>query len=74
MLMNQLKTAIYIENYDLYRKQQFKSKTTTKTTIFDQIRPIFDINRTIFDINGPDSNRIVATSRSDRWNQIVKFD
>ena len=43
-------------------KWRFISKMT-KTTIFDQIRPIFDINWTIFDINwitfdmsGPDSN------------------
>ena len=58
-------------------KRQFKWKTTkirSFLTIFNQIRPIFDINQTIFDINGLDSNRIIAASRSDRWNQIVKVD
>ena len=31
-----------------------------------------DLNQTIFDLNGPDSNRIVATIKSDSWNQIQK--
>ena len=27
-----------------------------------------------FDVNGPDSNLIVATSKSDSWNRIIKVD
>ena len=38
-----MKTTIYIENDNLYRKRRFTSKTTTKTTIFNQIWPIFNI-------------------------------
>ena len=62
--------------FDLFQlkycqKDQKDRKSWLKVN-FDQIRPILHLNRTIFDINGPDWNRIIGTSRSDRWNWIAK--
>ena len=34
---------LYRTKFDIYRKQRYISKKTTKTTIFDQIPPIFNI-------------------------------
>ena len=80
----QLFHQFYIKKVRLYqklvkfdRKRQFISKTTTKTMIFDQIRPIFDINRPNLDLIRQFSISMVRISnrnrrddRSDGWNQI----
>ena len=62
------KTTSYIENDDQNDKNTF---------VFDHFRSNstnFDLNWTTFDLNGPDSNPIFATSKSDCWNRIKNID
>ena len=72
----------YIKKVRLYQKIEFDqkrwfiSKATTKTTIFDQIRPIFNINQPNFDLIRlfsismvRISNRNRRDDRSDGWNR-----
>ena len=54
MMINQLKTTIFIENNDLYEKNYVFD---INRPIFDWNQPIFDINRTTVNINCPNLSR-----------------
>ena len=57
------------------QKGRFLSKRSIYIKKVDQIWPFsikIDLNQTIFDLNGPNSNWIVATIKSDGWNRIRK--
>ena len=63
-----LKTANYIKNEFVF--DHFRSNSTT----FWYKSNHFWCKLNHFDVNGPDSNRIIATSKSESWNQIVIVD